>query len=162
MNYRIFTLLAALIIGVISSKAHALETNGTASVQILQQIVASETRALRFGTVVTDARNGALTIAPNGNIQANGGVDTTDNAEPAQFVATGAPNSSVNISFQETNLSGAGEPMVLTDLSHDAGNTPAFNEKGALTFNVGARLNTNTAQKSGAYSGTYQVSIDYP
>ncbi|MBL4667531.1 MAG: DUF4402 domain-containing protein [Sneathiella sp.] len=51
--------------------------------------------------------------------------------------------------------------MVLNNFSHDAGGTPATDGSGDLVFNVGGDLVVNVAQVSGAYAGTYTVTVNY-
>ena len=51
--------------------------------------------------------------------------------------------------------------MTLNNFVHDAGGTPTTNGSGDLVFNVGGDLVVNAAQASGAYSGTYTVTVNY-
>ena len=56
---------------------------------------------------------------------------------------------------------GAGVAMAVDGFNHDAGGTPALGAGGTDTFNVGATLTVNGDQLSGAYTGSFDVTVDY-
>lgn len=156
-------LLASFVMIAATSSAHARTINGFAVAEIKELIQISETQQLNFGTLYL--QNGAAGIASlgvagtlnltNAASQDGGAVRT------GSFAASGTPNTAVSISFQDGVLSGNGNVMNITNLTHDAGTTPALNASGLITFNVGADLQINENQPTGLYTGTYQVTIDY-
>lgn len=147
----------------VSSDAFATDATGNASADIVAAIAVSETTAMDFGNIAPDAAGDTVTLTAAGSISA-ADADTSLFGTPAAgvFGATGAASTAVTISFStgDTLVNGA-NTMALGSFTHDAGGSPAFSAGGALNFSVGAALTVGAAQATGAYSGTYTVTVDY-
>lgn len=142
-------------------QAFAESATGSASVEIRQPLVVSQTTPMNFGSVSAESAD-ILTLTPAGAISSQNGARVgAGSIVPGQFLAVGSNNSAVTISFTNATLAGAGAPMTMNNLTHDAGSTPSFSADGKLAFAVGADLIINDAQAPGVYSGTYEVSVNY-
>ena len=74
------------------------------------------------------------------------------------FAVTGEANSAFTTTIDATStLTGAGADMIAT-LSNDA---PASLSSGSATVNVGSSLAVAASQVSGAYTGSYSVTVNY-
>lgn len=144
-----------------ASVAFATDETGNASAQIQQAISITEDTAMDFGTVAVDGSGGTVTISAAGAVSGPAGYTFSGAPAAGTFTASGDASTAVTISFTDGSLTGSGDAMTLDNFTHDAGGTPATDGSGDLTFNVGGDLVVNAAQASGAYSGTYTVTVNY-
>lgn len=156
-------LMALFFVFSIIPNANARTLDGSAFAEIRQLVQITETQQLNFGTLYL--QSGAAGVA---SLNVSGALNLTNAAtqngglvQTGSFAASGTPNTAVSISFQDGVLNGNGSAMSITNLTHDAGTTPALNALGLIRFNVGADLEIGEDQPTGQYSGTYQVTIDY-
>ncbi len=140
--------------------AQAETVGGSASAEIRQALLVSQTLPLSFGVINTSSAD-VVTITPEGAVSAQNGAGVGGGGSAGGFAATGSPNSAVTISFIDGSVAGVGAPMVVNNLTHDVGATPSFAGDGTLSFGVGADLVINEAQLPGVYTGAYQVAVDY-
>ncbi len=150
----IFALTAFLVSG---ERAEAV--TGNASAQIAIPVSIAETTALDHGTVVASGVLGTVTISTAGARGFTGGV-TGLGGSPTQgvFAVTGETNNAFTTTVDATStLSGPGANMIAT-LSNDA---PSNLSGGSATINVSASLAVGINQTTGAYSGTYAITVNY-
>jgi hypothetical protein len=149
--------------GVFASASVALATDqtGNASATIQQAISITEDTAMDFGIVAVDGSGGTVTISSAGAVSGPAGYTFSGSPAAGTFTASGDASTAVTISFTAGSLTGPGTAMTLNNFTHDAGGTPTTDGTGDLTFNVGGDLVVNAAQASGAYSGTYTVTVNY-
>jgi Domain of unknown function (DUF4402) len=75
---------------------------------------------------------------------------------------TGAPNEAITISVSSSDpITGPGPAMSLGSFTHNAGKSPALSGAGSLTFAVGTTVAMGASQPSGAYAGSYTVTVNY-
>jgi len=159
-------LKAGITIGLITFSAtnvYATDTTGNATADISTVIALTENTPMAFGDILKDAVAGTLVLGTAGAITGAPGTYVLAGAPSAgQFTANGDASATVAISFStgDTLISGANS-MTLGTFTHNAGVTPALDGTGALTFNVGASLTVGATQATGAYSGTYTVTVNY-
>jgi hypothetical protein len=144
-----------------ASVAFATDQTGNASAQIQQAISITEDTAMDFGTIAVDTSGGTVTIDSAGSVSGPAGYTFSGSPAAGTFTASGDASTAVTISFTAGSLTGPGTAMTLNNFTHDAGGSPATDGTGDLTFNVGADLAVNASQASGAYSGTYTVTVNY-
>ena len=152
---------AGIGIATSASVAFATDQTGNASAQIQQAISITEDTAMDFGTVAVDGSGGTVTISTAGAVTGPGGYTFSGSPAAGTFTASGDASTAVTISFTAGSLTGPGTAMTLNNFTHDAGGSPTTDGTGDLTFNVGGDLVVNAAQASGAYSGTYTVTVNY-
>lgn len=140
--------------------AVAETVTGSASVEILQPVLVSEVTPLNFG-FISASNADTITLNADGSVSSLNGANITGTLTPGRFSAVGLANSNVSISFAAGTLSGTGDDMAVDNFTHNLGANPSFDSTGNLLFNVGADLEINDGQTPGAYSGTYQISINY-
>lgn len=152
---------AGVGIMVAGSAAFATDQTGNASAQIQQAISITEDTQMDFGTIAVDGSGGTVTITAAGSVSGPAGYTFSGSPAGGTFTASGDASTAVTISFTDGSLTGPGTAMTLNNFTHDAGGTPTTDGTGDLTFNVGADLVVNASQASGAYSGTYVVTVNY-
>jgi len=162
-NFWKYTVAAAAGLGVAASASVAFATDltGNADAQIQQAISIVEDTTMDFGTIAVDGTGGTVTITAAGSVSGPVGYSFSGTPAAGAFTASGDATTAVTISFTAGSLTGPGTAMTLNNFTHDAGGTPTTDGVGDLTFNVGADLVTNAVQTSGAYSGTYTVTVNY-
>lgn len=144
-----------------ASVAFATDQTGNASADIQQAISITEDTAMDFGNIAVDGAAGTVTISSAGSVSGPAGYSFSGSPAAGTFTASGDASTAVTISFTGGSLTGPGTAMTLSNFTHDAGGSPALDGTGNLTFNVGADLGVNLSQASGAYSGTYTVTVNY-
>lgn len=152
---------AGLGVAASASVAFATDQTGNASASIQQAISIVENTAMNFGTIAVDGTGGTVTISAAGAVSGPGGYTFSGSPAAGNFTASGDASTAVTISFTAGTLTGPGAAMTLNNFAHDAGVTPTTDVAGDLTFSVGADLVVNAVQASGAYSGTYTVTVNY-
>ncbi|MCZ4279995.1 DUF4402 domain-containing protein [Kiloniella laminariae] len=155
--YGVITMTGA----VASSGSMAADGTGNASAQIQQAISITENTAMDFGNTAVDASGGTVTISTAGAVSGPAGYTFSGSPAAGAFTASGDASTAVTISFTNGSLTGPGAAMTLNNFTHDAGGTPTTDGSGDLAFNVGADLVVNATQASGAYAGTYTVTVNY-
>ena len=154
---------AGLGVSVISTAALATDETGDASAQIQQAITIVEDTSMDFGNIAVDGTAQTVTLSAAGVVAGGGGVyDFSGSPTNAQFTVSGDASTAVTISFSTGDqLTGPGTAMDLDTFVHDAGGSPAIGGGGTLVLGVGASLDVNGPQTSGAYTGTYTLTVNY-
>lgn len=159
----VYSILTATLCGLTVPCAQANTATGQAHAEIVRSIELSETQAMNFGKIALNG--GAADIVKlntNGSISSSSAnLISGSTVQNAIFSTNGSPNSVVSVSFEDGFLTGAGSAISLKNFTHNAGATPTLSGAGILTFAVGADLHINENQDTGAYSGTYQVTVNY-
>lgn len=132
---------------------------------------------LDFGTIVAGTTTGTVTISPAGARTAAGGVTLWGNSHhPALFAGMKPtqPNRPVRlrVGANSIQVTGPGAPMtvslfrantnpaqVLTTVPRNFQVQQSVN--GAFALYVGATLTVNANQAPGAYSGTWELTLDF-
>ncbi len=148
---------AALTISLLgASLAQAATTvAGTASATVIGPLAITQTTPLSFGSFSSGATAGTITSFG----AATGGVTNFSAGSPAVFTVTGNPNSNFNITAPATVTLTSGANTMSADLTTPA--TSALDNVGSRIFNTIGTLNVAANQASGAYTGTYNVSVNY-
>jgi hypothetical protein len=111
------------------------------------------------GTAVIDPLTGALT--PTGSIVPAGAA-----AHPARFTGTGSKNSVVHIRIPTTPITvtraGGTETMTVSNWTLDGATNRKVPPGSTFDFAVGATLGVGAAQADGTYTGTFNITVQYP
>ena len=169
-------LVAAVTLGQAGTAMAANTANTTASARIVQAIAIVKDRDLSFGQIVAGASATVVTVANTsagartfdltraGGGAYNGGTagTTSTGITSAQFTVSGYDNTTFSISLPSTvTLNGpSSATMTVSNLQHDAGTTPAL-VGGTKVFYLGADLTVAASQAAGAYTGAFDVTVDY-
>jgi hypothetical protein len=118
-----------------------------------------ELAAAGAGTAVVNPVNGAVTVT--GPLTSIGAT-----AHAATFITTGSRTSVVLIRIPTspvtlTRVAGT-ETMTVSNWTLDGAAKRKIPLSDTFDFSVGATLNVGAAQADGTYSGTFQVTVQYP
>ena len=182
MNTKVYKLALAFTGLAMTGGAMAADGTGTASAKVISPIsVAQDTGAgLEFGSLTTSASGQTVVISPAG-VATGTAVRTTTSATRAAgaFTVTGEPAYTFALTMPTTGsvITGGGtapETMALSAFtvapvatySALPGTAPTYTSTldgttGKYKFTVGATLTTVASQASGAYAGTYVVTVAY-
>lgn len=136
--------------------------NANADAEIVQPISVKTVKGLSFGRLAAFNTASTVTVDASGNLapSAPGMVISGSTGSAAEFAVKGAPNLAYSTSVPATvTLNGAGAPMT-ANLSKSGGN-PTLDANGDDSFKVVGALTVNGNQAAGAYTGSFQVSVQY-
>lgn len=126
----------------------------------------SNTQALAFGAFVAGT-GGSVVIAPSGARSASGGVVlvSSNTGAAAQFSVSGDPNLTYSITLpvngSVTLSDGAGNSMSLSNFTSSPSGMGQLSGAGTQQLSVGATLTVGNNQPTGAYSGSFAVTVNY-
>lgn len=126
----------------------------------------NNTQALAFGAFVA-GNGGSVVIAPSGARSAGGGVVlvSSNAGAAAQFSVSGDPNFTYAITLPADGTvalsDGAGHSMNASNFTSSPSLTGQLSGAGNQQLSVGATLNVGNNQPTGAYSGSFIVTVDY-
>ena len=135
----------------------------TASGNIVAPIAVENVQNLLFGNIIASTAGGTVTIA-NDNARSFSGVAAPSipgEFQAAQFKVTGMSGATFAVTMPADGavaLSGPGDNMTLTAFTNNSTNTITGGE---VTFAVGATLNVGANQTACAYSGTFEIAVNY-
>lgn len=142
-------------------------TTASASAVIIAPLTITRNTDLHFGTVMRSAVAGTVTVSPvDGTRSSLGGVTLSALAplhSRAQFTVEGETGKTYTISLPTTDV-------IITNATSDQMEVNAFTSDptptgsiaaGTSTLYVGATLNVDANQASGAYTGTFSVTVNY-
>jgi len=167
MNKKLLLVLGATIAstGIYSASLNAATVSSGASANVLAPLaIADGTNQMNFGDVSGDTTNATTVILTTlGGTSSLDGANVSGSPTAADFDVTGAGTASYSITLPadgDVSLTGPGTAMDVDGFDHDAGGTPAL-VGGGDSFKVGATLKINADQTAGAYSGNYNVIVEY-
>jgi hypothetical protein len=160
-------LMAALVLFALPGLAAAQSQDSesaTASATIMRSISLTKQADLSFGTIIASAVAGSVTVdAESGTQSDTGGASTFQAGNRAQFAVNGEPSFAFSVTYPNnvtlTNpTSDTMSASLVSDLTDDQGN---LDSAGAANFSIGGTLNVAANQPSGAYLGTFEVTVAY-
>jgi hypothetical protein len=157
----------------IASTANAQNSasaTATGTATIVQAIAVSKTADLGFGTIVKPTTGtSTISVSATGNTRTVSGGNATfangNGVSSAAFTVTGEGGAAFSINVPASFNMTAGTNTLVVTTSNPTGGTGTLGgsagSAGSLVLGVGGSfpLATNTA--SGAYSGTFQVTVAY-
>lgn len=146
--------------GAFASYLQAATVSTTASANILQPISVSKTADLSFGEVYPDGTlAGTVTVDFAGGRTFGGGASAgTAPGAAGSFTVTGEAGSTYALTIPAAvSLTGPGTAMNVTLSNNSLGDLTT----GTETFQVGGALDVGVAQTAGAYSATFDVTVNY-
>ena len=167
MDYRNFLLAAGLAVAVAvpaNAAPVAASKNANGKALILIPLKITKVNDLDFGTVVTSASSGTVTIAADGSGQSvTGGVTALASAPGAraQFAGAGTPNQQVDLFLAPpaTIKDGLGNSM---PISMNLENTSVIiDSTHAFFVGVGGTVTVGANQTDGLYTGTFTILAQY-
>lgn len=167
---RLAGLAAALVATTLAGSAAAqssANTNATGSMTLYQPIAITKNTDLQFGTLIRPGSgNGNVTIdATSGGINATGGIGvvTSSTHSRATFTVTGESGMNFTVttpqSFNMTRSGGSDQIQVM--LASSMGGGQLSGSPGTANFGVGGQILISNGTPSGAYSGTFTITVAY-
>jgi hypothetical protein len=175
MKKIIFSMVVLAAIALVPNRAMAQSTvsGTTAGANIVTPILLEQTETLHFGTMsVLSGAGGTCVLATDNTRTKTGGVNLSA-ANPASknaaYKVSGAASTGYAISLPATiTVNGPGGASMLINTltakpASQANNATngTLDGSGADTFTVGGTLNVAANQATGAYTGTFDVTVAY-
>jgi Mat/Ecp fimbriae major subunit len=143
-----------------SGTAHAASATATARANILQQVTVTNTSDLQFGTIVTGTAASTVAISATGGRTCGAGLTCSGTSTAAGFTVTGTSGQVVTVSSDASVTLNNGSGGSMTASLSPSVSSLTLGATGG-TFAVGGTLNVGATQADGAYSGTFNVTVDY-
>jgi Mat/Ecp fimbriae major subunit len=144
------------------TSAQAATASATASANILTQVTVTKTADLDFGTIAIGTSGGTVTVGNTDNRTCGAGLVCSATVSSAKFDIAGAASQLVGISIDPSvtlNRTGGGATMSASLTTSIPSVT--LSGAGAGSFNAGGVLNVAATQAAGAYTGTFNVTVNY-
>ncbi len=130
-----------------------------------RSLMVSAVEALSFGAFATFS-GGSVQVAPTGARMAQGDVTLVPGrlVSSARFRVLGDPYFIFGITLpepEEVALTGANGAMPISGFRSHPDYFGQLNALGAAHIDVGAQLSVAPRQRSGNYSGTFRITVDY-
>ncbi len=151
------SVLAASVMG--AGAAQAATASADATANILQQVtVTSDGSDLAFGTIVTGTAASTVAVDSAGAVTCGTGLVCSGTTTAAGFDVTGTTGETVDVSA-DASVTLTGPSGTMTASLSPSVSTIVLDGTGG--FSVGGTLNVGANQADGAYSGTFNVTVDY-
>lgn len=151
-----------------AQSADTSNATATTSVTIIRPLTITKTSDLAFGRIVRPRTGtGTVTLANTGNsvVAAAGAVALASTTSRAIFTIAGegaqALTTTIAPSVSLTSGTNTLSVTLLPDFTSTVTLDGALAAAGAKTLNVGGSFNLLDTQASGAYTGTFQVTVAY-
>lgn len=155
--------------------ASATETTGTANAAVVRPNTLIKTDDLDFGTIVSGATGGTVTVNPATNARGSAGGVTLagSGAQRAVFQGTGGLLLIIVSGSNSATLTraGGGAPAMTATLTRAMttsdggiillGSSATLLPSGVQTYYVGGTLSVPANQPEGDYSGTFTLTVNY-
>ena len=155
--------LGAIVLALAVNKTVlAADATGTATSTVVAPITIAAGDDLAFGSLAPTASAGTVVLSTAG-ARTNTNVDllTGSTVTAATFTVGGGASAAYSITLPTTaTLTSGGNNMTVNNFVHSAGGSPTVDGSGSGPIQVGATLNVGANQAAGAYTGTYQVTVN--
>ena len=166
---------AATAAALTGPSASAAETTGTANAAVVRPNTLIKTDDLDFGTIVSGAAGGTVTVNPATNSRSSAGGVTLagSGAQRAVFQGTGGLLLITVSGSNSATLTraGGGAPAMTATLTRAMttsgggiillGSSATLLPSGVQTYYVGGTLSVPANQPEGDYSGTFTLTVNY-
>jgi hypothetical protein len=154
--------IAALGLSAGMAQAAPVTASATAKARILKQITVTNTSDLDFGTIVAGTSASTVAVSTGSVRTCGAGLTCTGTVTSANFDITGTNNTVVAITGDNsvTLANGTGGTMAAS-LTRSASTLTLTNSAIGGSFQVGGTLSLAANQADGAYTGTFNVTVDY-
>ena len=156
------SVLAASVMG--ANAAHAATAQADATANILEQVsVSSDGSDLDFATIVSAPTASTVVVNALGvRTSCTGGAVCSGTTSAAGFTVGGTTGQTVTIDADATvTLTNLGGDTMVATLTESATTHVITGVAATDVFSVGGSLAVGANQADGAYSGTFDVDVDY-
>jgi len=160
-------LLAALSAMPSAAIAAPARATGTATVDLLSPLTIQKLQDLDFGTVAVTAAGTAVIDPVANSISTTGGlVAAGGTPHAALFRGAASQNSVVNIKLPKQPITltrvGGAETVTVSNFTLDGPTKRQMAQATTFDIKVGATLTVPAGQIAGQYTGTFDVTAQYP
>lgn len=152
-------------LGLSAGMAHAAPAtaSATASARVLKQITVTNTSDLDFGTIVAGTSASTVAVSTGGARTCGSGLTCTGTVSSANFNVSGTNNTVVTITGDNTVSLANGTGGTMSASLTRSASTLTLASSGPVggSFQVGGTLSLAANQADGAYTGTFNVTVDY-
>ncbi len=145
----------------VSGAAHAATETVGADAEIIEAVTLGTPTDIDFGTIAADATGGTVSIAASSGATASCATLTcVGSSNPGDIVVTSASGQTVAVTMPTgavTLTSAGGDTMSMTPSVSQT----SFTSTGSDTLYFGGSLTVAANQAAGAYSGSFNVDVDY-
>lgn len=154
----------AAAVALSATSAHAASATGQAKAKILRQITLANTSDLQFATVISGAAASTVAVSTAGAVTCGANLTCVGTTTSANFNVQGTNGATVNVGGDSTvTLNGSlGGTMTVGLTYSDTSVVLANSGPTGGTFQVGGTLNVGANQAPGDYTGTFNVTANYP
>jgi hypothetical protein len=168
-RFRLAAGLSAALLAMLPSAAIAApaRANGSATVDLLSPLTIQKIQDLDFGTVAVTAAGTAVidpvanSISTTGGLLALGGTP-----QSALFRGAASQNSVVNIKLPKQPITltrvGGTQTVTVSKFTLDGPTKRQMGQATTFDIRVGATLTVPAGQMAGQYTGTFDVTAQYP
>ncbi len=157
-----FASAAIMAIAATGASAAPASDSGTGRATVLQQITATNTADLDFGTIVPGTSASTVQVLSNNVRTCGAGLTCSGTVSAPAWLVTTSPLRQLywNGTPTVTVTNGTGDAMTVNLLNlNSVHNMPA---SGSDTIRIGAILNIGANQPDGDYVGVFTVDFSYP
>jgi hypothetical protein len=153
---------AAAAFSTVAAEAAPANASATARARVLKQITVVNTSDLDFGTIVAGTAASTVAVSAGGVRTCGAGLTCTGAVSSANFNVTGTSAAVVTVTGDNTVSLANGTGGTMTAALTRSASTLTLTS-GAIngTFQVAGTLNLAANQADGAYTGTFNVSVNY-
>lgn len=154
-------LMIFIISMLLSSVVSSAET-GRIYLTLTSALKLSEAKAISFGNI-TASGDASITVSPEGIRTITGDAVSQDNiSSEGSFGVAGAPSSIFVVTFGPASCKSGASSLVIDDFKTNLPmNTGTTDLSGKAVFFVGATARITIQNKTGAYTGTYELICAY-
>jgi hypothetical protein len=152
--------LAATALSTPAFAATSNQASASASVNIVSPLTLKNTSGLDFGTIVGPFNGEVVEVAVDGTPNC-AGLTCSGNPSAANFTVAGSANQNLKVTVDPSVQLTSGSNTLSVDLTTDLPTGVTTDGTGAGGFGVGGSLTIPANTPDGAYSGSFQVQVDY-
>jgi len=162
---RLSALGASAWLAIFATAAHAGPGSGGSTSIVLNPLTATNVQDLDFGQLIPGTTAGTIVINPtSGARTATGGtILAGGTTSTAIFIGVARPNRMVHLNMPNgtiTLTNGTGGTMTVGNFTTDGNVNRRTDSNGIISFRVAATLNVAANQADGAYTGTFNVTLN--
>lgn len=145
------------------AQGETASTTAQAAAVIIKPISCVKVADLDFGTIISNATDGSVTVEADGGPQSGqGGATIFEPGNRAKFNVIGEPEYQFNLTYDSEVELTSGDNSLTATLASDLENGGSLDATGEATFHIGGTLQVPGDSASGEYLGTFQVTVSYP
>jgi hypothetical protein len=160
-RFQFLALFAAATVAAMPAQAASI--SATTSIHVVKPVLLSKLQDLDFGTLTFAGFTGArtITLSQAGVVSCATDIVCTGTAKAARFNLQGTNKLTANVTVTGGNLSNGSDTIPFTPIAPATVYTPNSGAPG-VDFAVGGSISVSGTLLGGVYTGTLNVTAEYP